>query len=63
MALIIAHRTGTPVYAAGDGHVSRSAYSQYNGHHVFIQHANSIETKYLHFTSRAVKQGQRVQTG
>jgi len=55
--------TGTPVYAAGDGRVSRSAYSQYNGHHVFIQHANSIETKYLHFTNRAVKQGQRVRQG
>jgi murein DD-endopeptidase MepM/ murein hydrolase activator NlpD len=55
--------TGTPVYAAGDGRVSRSAYSQYNGHHVFIQHANSIETKYLHFTNRTVKQGQRVRQG
>lgn len=55
--------TGTPVYAAGDGRVTRSAYNQYNGHHVFIQHANSIETKYLHFTNRTVKQGQRVKQG
>lgn len=55
--------TGTPVYAAGDGRVSRSAYSQYNGHHVFIQHANSIETRYLHFTNRSVKQGERVKQG
>jgi murein DD-endopeptidase MepM/ murein hydrolase activator NlpD len=54
---------GTPVYAAGDGRVTRSAYNQYNGHHVFIQHANSIETKYLHFTNRTVKQGQRVKQG
>jgi murein DD-endopeptidase MepM/ murein hydrolase activator NlpD len=54
---------GTPVFAAGDGRVTRSAYSQYNGHHVFIQHANSIVTKYLHFTNRAVKQGQRVRQG
>ncbi len=51
---------GTPVYAAGDGKVIQSAYSKYNGHHVFIQHANSIVTKYLHFTSRTVKKGQRV---
>lgn len=52
--------TGTPVYAAGSGRVIRSAYSKYNGHHVFIQHPNGIVTKYLHFTKRAVKNGQRV---
>ena len=54
---------GTPVYAAGDGKVIRSDYSKYNGHHVFIQHANSIVTKYLHFTKRTVKNGQRVTQG
>jgi murein DD-endopeptidase MepM/ murein hydrolase activator NlpD len=54
---------GTPVYAAGEGKVIRSAYSRANGHHVFIKHANSIETKYLHFTNRAVKKGQRVKQG
>ena len=54
---------GTPVYAAGDGTVTRSSYSKANGHHVFIRHANSIETKYLHFTKRTVKQGQKVKQG
>lgn len=54
---------GTPVYAAGDGKVIRSDYSKFNGHHVFIQHANSIVTKYLHFTKRTVKNGQRVKQG
>lgn len=54
---------GTPVYAAGDGTVIRSAYSNANGHHVFIKHANNIVTKYLHFTNRAVKQGQKVKQG
>ena len=54
---------GTPVYSAGDGKVIRSAYSKYNGHHVFIQHANNIVTKYLHFTKRKVKNGQRVRQG
>ena len=54
---------GTPVYAAGEGTVSRSDYSAANGHHVFIKHANSIETKYLHFTKRKVKKGQRVKQG
>ena len=54
---------GTPVYAAGDGKVIRSQYSKFNGHHVFIQHANSIVTKYLHFTKRTVKNGERVKQG
>jgi len=54
---------GTPVYTAGDGTVTRSAYSKANGHHVFVKHANSIETKYLHFTKRAVKKGQKVKQG
>jgi murein DD-endopeptidase MepM/ murein hydrolase activator NlpD len=54
---------GTPVYAAGDGTVTRAAYSAGNGHHVFIKHAGGIETKYLHFTQRMVKQGQKVKQG
>jgi murein DD-endopeptidase MepM/ murein hydrolase activator NlpD len=54
---------GTPVYTAGDGKVTRSSYDKYNGHHVFVQHANSIVTKYLHFTKRTVKRGQRVKQG
>jgi murein DD-endopeptidase MepM/ murein hydrolase activator NlpD len=54
---------GTPVYAAGAGTVTRSAYSAANGHHVFIKHAGSIETKYLHFTKRTVKKGQKVKQG
>lgn len=54
---------GTPVYAAGGGSVTRSAYSKTNGHHVFIKHDGGIETRYLHFTSRAVKEGQKVRQG
>ena len=54
---------GTPVYSAGDGTVIRSAYSKANGHHVFVKHAGSIVTKYLHFTKRTVKQGQKVKQG
>ena len=58
-----AARTGTPVVAAGNGKVIRAKYDKYNGHHVFIQHGNNIETKYLHFSKRAVKVGQRVKQG
>ncbi len=55
--------TGTPVYAAGDGVVTRSSYNKYNGNHVFIKHPSGIVTKYLHFNKRKVKKGQRVRQG
>ncbi|HET6563782.1 MAG TPA: peptidoglycan DD-metalloendopeptidase family protein [Xanthomonadales bacterium] len=55
--------TGTPVYAAGAGVVTRAGYSAANGNHVFIKHANGIETKYLHFSKKAVNQGQKVKQG
>lgn len=56
-------KTGTPVVAAGNGKVIKSTYNKYNGHYVFIQHGNGIVTKYLHFSKRKVKQGQRVKQG
>jgi murein DD-endopeptidase MepM/ murein hydrolase activator NlpD len=56
-------KTGTPVVAAGDGTVTHSTYNRFNGHYVFIQHNQGIETKYLHFSKRAVKKGQRVKQG
>jgi murein DD-endopeptidase MepM/ murein hydrolase activator NlpD len=54
---------GTPIMAAGDGKVIRSGYDRFNGHHVFIQHGERYQTKYLHFKSRAVKVGQWVKQG
>ena len=54
---------GTPVKAAGDGKVIISAYSKYNGHHVFVQHGQKYVTKYLHFTKRKVRSGQKVKQG
>ena len=58
-----AARTGTPVVAAGNGKVTHSTKSKYNGNYVFLQHGNGIVTKYLHFSKRAVKKGQRVKQG
>lgn len=55
--------TGTPVRSSGDGRVIRSTYDKYNGHHVFVQHGNNIVTKYLHFSKRRVKKGERVKQG
>ncbi len=54
---------GTPVYAAGDGKVIRSGYSKYNGNYVFIKHGEKYVTKYLHFSKRKVRYGQRVKQG
>ncbi|MEN1727977.1 MAG: peptidoglycan DD-metalloendopeptidase family protein [Pseudomonadota bacterium] len=54
---------GTPIWAAGDGQVTRSAYDNINGHHVFIQHGNNIVTKYLHLSRRQVERGDRVRQG
>ena len=54
---------GTPVVAAGNGKVTDSTYNKYNGNYVFIQHGNNIVTKYLHFSKRAVKKGERVKQG
>jgi murein DD-endopeptidase MepM/ murein hydrolase activator NlpD len=54
---------GTPVYAAGAGTVIKAGYSSANGNHVFIKHANSIVTKYLHFSKTLAKKGQKVKQG
>jgi len=58
-----AAKKGTPVVAAGNGKVTHSTYNKYNGNYVFLQHGNGIVTKYLHFSKRAVKKGQRVKQG
>jgi len=55
--------TGTPVYAAGTGTVTASAYNNANGNYVFIRHRNQVVTKYLHLSRRLVKRGDRVQQG
>ena len=58
-----AAKRGTPVVAAGSGKVTHATYNKFNGNYVFIQHGNGIITKYLHFSKRAVKKGQRVKQG
>lgn len=52
--------TGTPVYAAGDGRVLQSAFSDSMGNYVVIQHNGTYSTKYLHLSKRTVKAGDRV---
>lgn len=54
---------GTPVWAAGDGKVIASGYTEANGNYVVIQHGAEVQTKYLHLHRRAVKSGGRVKQG
>jgi len=58
-----AAKTGTPVFAAGNGKVVRAGYDRSNGNYVFLQHGDGIETRYIHFSKRAAKKGQRVKQG
>jgi murein DD-endopeptidase MepM/ murein hydrolase activator NlpD len=54
---------GTPVWAAGDGKVIASGYTEANGNYVVIQHGSDVQTKYLHLHKRAVKVGTRIRQG
>lgn len=51
---------GTPVYAAGDGRVTRAGFSNANGNYVVINHGTQYQTKYLHLHKRGVRKGQKV---
>jgi murein DD-endopeptidase MepM/ murein hydrolase activator NlpD len=55
--------TGTPVFSAGDGRVSKTGYTRANGNYVFVKHGEQYVTKYLHLNKRNVKTGQRVSQG
>jgi murein DD-endopeptidase MepM/ murein hydrolase activator NlpD len=55
--------TGTPVFSAGDGRVSKAGYSRANGNYVFVKHGEQYITRYLHLNKRKVKAGQRVSQG
>lgn len=54
---------GTPVWAAGDGKIISSGYTEANGNYVVIQHGSDVQTKYLHLHTRAVKMGARIRQG
>lgn len=56
---------GTPIYAAGDGVVTRRQWTGGYGNHVEIRHANGYETTYSHMTRYAagLQNGSRVRQG
>lgn len=57
-------RTGTPIYATGDGVVERAdaSLSGY-GNHIQIRHGFGYKTLYAHLSKYKVKPGQRVKRG
>jgi murein DD-endopeptidase MepM/ murein hydrolase activator NlpD len=57
-------RSGTPVYASGDGVVARAdnTASGY-GNHIVINHGYGYQTLYAHLSAYKVKKGQRVKRG
>ena len=57
-------RTGTPIYATGDGVIGRVQHSRSGyGNNVKINHGYGYETLYAHMSKVLVKPGQKVKKG
>ncbi|WP_299344024.1 M23 family metallopeptidase [uncultured Maritalea sp.] len=58
-------KTGTPIYASGDGVVKRAQWVSGYGRFVSLSHANGYETAYAHMTriAEGMKPGVRVRQG
>ena len=57
-------KSGTPIYATGDGKISKVTRSRRGyGNHVIIDHGYGYKTLYAHMQKYAVKKGQKVKRG
>ena len=57
-------KTGTPIYATGDGKISKVRRSRRGyGNHVIIDHGYGYKTLYAHMEKYSVKKGQKVKRG
>jgi murein DD-endopeptidase MepM/ murein hydrolase activator NlpD len=57
-------KTGTPIYATGDGVVARADNSASGfGNHIVIRHGYGYETLYAHLSKYKARAGQRVKRG
>ena len=66
MALDIANKVGTPVYAAESGTVIRADTTGYNGGYgsvIVIDHGNGYQTLYAHLSAQNIKKGDTVARG
>lgn len=59
----LAAPTGTPIYATGDGLVSRASWFGGYGLYVSIEHGGQLQTRYGHMSRLNVAEGQRVAKG
>lgn len=63
-ALDIANKTGTPIYASGDGTVETAGWNSGGyGYHIVINHGGGKKTLYAHMSAFAVKAGDQVTKG
>ena len=57
-------KTGTPIYATGDGKISKVRKSKKGyGNHVIINHGYGYKTLYAHMSKYIVKKGQKINRG
>lgn len=54
---------GTPIYATGDGTVTRVTQDKTSGKYVEIQHVGGMNSQYLHLTAQNVSVGDTVRAG
>ena len=59
----LAAPTGTPVYATGDGAITRADRSRTYGLVIYIDHGAELETRYAHLSKLLVADGQDVRKG
>jgi murein DD-endopeptidase MepM/ murein hydrolase activator NlpD len=56
---------GTPIYAAGDGVITKARYEKYNGRNVKIRHNATYSTQYLHMNgiAKGITPGMKIKQG
>lgn len=54
---------GTPIYATGDGKITKAYFSGSYGNVIYINHGHGYETRYAHLSRFDVKPGDRVKRG
>jgi len=59
----IAARSGTPIFAWGEGTIIAAGYNNTRGYHVIIRHSSGLTTSYLHMSKILVRVGQSVAVG
>ena len=59
----LAAKSRSPIYATGDGVVTRAGWNGGYGRVVYVKHEFGVETRYAHLARIRVKKGQRVSRG